>query len=152
MESQEGMGADCMRILADTNRIIAALVKKGTAREILFDEMFEFVTPDYAITEIREHENELLKKTKLSKEEFEILLALIFEHITMIPQSEYEAFIDECKNDISDPDDILHLAAALASNAKGIWAHDPHFLEQQKVKVFTNIGMLKLSGKAKENL
>ena len=55
-----------MRILVDTNRIIAALVKAGTTRDILFDESFEFVTPDYTVTEIREHENELLKKTKLT--------------------------------------------------------------------------------------
>ena len=119
-----------MKIAVDTNRIIAALVKSGTTRDIIFDENFEFVTPDYTITEIREHENELLKKTKLTKEEFEILLALIFEHVTIIPQSEYEEFIDECKNDISDHDDVPFLAACLASNAQGIWAHDKHFLEQ----------------------
>jgi predicted nucleic acid-binding protein len=79
------------------------------------------------------------------------LLALIFEHVTIIPLSEYENFIDKRKNDISDPDDIPHLAACLASNAYGIWAHDPHFLEQCRAKVFTNIDMLKLSGKVKSD-
>ncbi len=140
-----------MKILVDTNRIIAALVKAGTTRDILFDENFEFVTPDFTISEIREHEDELLKKTKLTKQEFEILLALIFEYVTIIPFSEYENFIDECKNDISDPDDIPFLAACLASNAYGIWAHDPHFLEQHKAKVFTNIDLLRFSGKAKSD-
>ena len=109
-----------MRILVDTNRIIAAMIKAGTTRNILFDENFDFVTPDYTITEIREHEDELLKKTKLTTEEFEVLLALIFEHITIIPFSEYESFINECKNDISDKGDIPHLVACLASNAYGI--------------------------------
>jgi len=140
-----------MRILIDTNRIIAALIKNSTTRSILLDENFELVTPDFTLTEIQEHLDELLKKTNLKKEEFEILLALILEHITIIPQSEYQEFIDECKNDISDPDDIPHLAACLASNAQGIWAHDPHFLEQHKVKVFTNTDMLRLSGKAKSD-
>lgn len=50
-----------MRILVDTNRIIAALVKDGTSREILFDKEFEFVTPDYSISEINEHKEELKK-------------------------------------------------------------------------------------------
>ena len=59
--------------------------------------------------------------------------------------------MEECKNDISDPDDIPFLAACLASNAQGIWAHDPHFLEQHKTKVFTNIDLLNLSGKAKSD-
>ena len=140
-----------MKVLADTNRIIAALLKSDTTRDILFDPTFEFVTPDYSITEIREHKDELLEKTKLTNEEFEILLALIFEHIEIIPHEEYKDFVEECKNDISDTDDIPHLAACLASKAIGIWAHDPHFMEQCKTKVFTNIDMLRLSGKAKSD-
>ncbi len=51
-----------MKILIDTNRIIAALVKESTTRDILFDENFEFVTPDYTLTEIKEHKEELSKK------------------------------------------------------------------------------------------
>ena len=59
-----------MKILIDTNRIIAALSKQGTTRGILFDGSFEFVTPDYTISEIEEHENELKTKTKLTDGEF----------------------------------------------------------------------------------
>lgn len=138
-----------MKVLIDTNRIIAALIKNGTARIILFDESFEFVTPDYTIIEILNHKEELKRKTRLSSEEFDILLSMILEPITILPKCDYENFIEKCKNDISDPDDIPHLAACLAVKAEGIWAHDPHFLEQHKAKVFTNIDMLKLSGKAK---
>jgi predicted nucleic acid-binding protein len=61
----------------------------------------------------------------------------------------YRNFIKECKNDISDQDDISILAVALACKTKGIWSHDPHFKEQEKVKVFTNIDMLRFSGKAR---
>jgi len=135
----------------DTNRIIAALVKSGTTKDILFDESFEFLTPDYTITEIKEHEDELIRKTKLTKEELRILLALIFERVTIIPLSEYEDFIDGCKNDIRSPDDIPHLAACLASKSQGIWSHDQHFLEQHKAKVFTNIDLLGISGKAESD-
>ena len=138
-----------MRILVDTNRIIAALIQEGTTRDILFDETFEFVTPDYTITEIEEHKKELMKKTELTDEEFEILLTLIFERIEIIPQAEYKNFMDECRKLISDPDDVPHLAAFLASKSEGIWAHDLHFKEQNKYKVFTNIDMLRISGKAK---
>jgi len=109
-----------MRIIVDTNRIIAALVQESTTREILFDEHFEFTTPDYTITEIKEHKEELKKKTKLTDEEFEILLALIFERIEIIPKSQYEDFLDESKSLISDPDDMPHLAACLAIRAEGI--------------------------------
>ena len=138
-----------MKIVVDTNRIIAALVKDGTSREILFDEYFEFITPDYTLIEIEEHKDELLKRIKVTEKEFEILRAFIFEYIEILPCEEYQKCIEECKNDISDIDDIPHLATCLASKAEGIWAHDPHFKEQQKVKVFTNIDMLRMSGKSK---
>ncbi len=132
-----------MKVLVDTNRIIAALIRKGTTRDILFDENFEFVTPDFTITEIKEHEDELRKKTKLTKEEFDVLLALIFEHIRIIPYEKYKMFIEKYKSEISDQDDVPHLAASIATKAEGIWAHDPHFLEQHKMKVFTNIDLLR---------
>jgi predicted nucleic acid-binding protein len=138
-----------VKIVVDTNRIIAALVKDGASREILFDEYFEFITPEYTLTEIEEHKGELLKKIKVTEKEFEILRAFIFEYIEILPREEYQKCIEECKNDISDVDDILHLAACLASKAEGIWAHDPHFKEQQKVKVFTNIDLLRMSGKSR---
>lgn len=90
-----------------------------------------------------------MKAAEITKEEFEVLLALIFEHITILDQTEYSKLIEALKEEISDPKDIPYIAACLASNAEGIWTHDPHFKEQQKVKIFTNIGMLNLSGKAK---
>jgi len=134
-----------MKIIIDANRIIAALVKQSTTRDILFDGKFEFVTPDHSITEINNHKEELQRKTNLTSEEFDVLLALIFENIIILPAETYSQFMDECKNEISDIDDAPYLAACLASRAEGIWSHDPHILEQKKVKVFTNIDMLRLS-------
>ena len=136
-----------MKIVVDTNRIIAALVKDSTTRSILFNKNFEFITSDYTIIEIKKHKDELKAKTNLNKEEFGILLALVFEHIMIIPESEYKDFMDEYKNDISDPDDVPILAVAIAVKADGIWAHDPHFKKQKRVKVFTNIDLLKLGEK-----
>jgi len=46
-------------------------------------------------------------------------------------------------------DDVPALAAVIANKANGIWTHDPHFKEQKKVKIFTNIGMLKMNRKNK---
>lgn len=136
-----------MKIVVDTNRVIAALVKDSTTRSILFDGNFEFITSDYTISEIHEHRDELKAKTNLNDEEFDILLALVFEHITIVPESEYKGFVNECKIDISDSDDVPILATAIATKADGIWAHDPHFNEQKRAKVFTNKDLLKLSDK-----
>jgi len=140
-----------MRIVIDANRIVAALIKDSTTRDILFDINFEFVAPDYLISELRKCENEIKRKAKLAYEEFEILLALIFERITIIPGSEYNKLTQKLKYEISDINDIPYIAVCLMSNANGIWTHDPHFMEQRKVNIFTNIDMLRLIGKAKSD-
>ena len=135
-----------MKIVVDTNRMIAALVKDSTSRIILFNQNFEFITPDYAISEIQKHKNELKSKTNLNDEEFDILLVLIFENIKIIPKSDYEDSINGCKKDMDDSDDIPILALAISAKVDGIWTHDPHFKKQKKAKVFTNTDMLKLGG------
>jgi predicted nucleic acid-binding protein len=138
-----------MKIIIDANRIVAALVKQSTTRDILFDSEFEFLTPDYSISEINEHKEELQKKAKLTTEEFDLLLSLIFERITILPEQEYSDFVKTCK--VCDVDDTPYLAACLATKAQGVWSHDPHLSKQDKAKVFTNIDLLNFSRSAKSD-
>lgn len=57
-----------MKIIIDANRIIASLIKRSTTREIILDKSFEFFTPDFTLSEIEKHRNELLKKNKSNRE------------------------------------------------------------------------------------
>ncbi len=130
-----------MKLCVDTNRIIAALVKDGTARKILFDKTYSFITADYTLSEIDKHRAELQEKTKLTDDEFDIILTLLFENIEITPQSNYKKYINEC-TEMIDQDDVPLLAAALSCKADGIWTHDAHFDKQKKIKVFSNIDLL----------
>ena len=136
-----------MKIVVDSNRVIAALIKESTTRKILFDENFEFIAPDFIKTEINKYKVDIIKKAEINKEEFDILLSLIFDNIKIISEKEYGEFIQEIKLEASDPKDIPYLAVSLSHKSEGIWSHDPHFKEQDKVKVFTNIDMLRFSEK-----
>ncbi len=140
-----------MRIVIDANRVLASMIKKGTTREILFDPLFEFFAPDNIISEIRKHEKRVTKAAQLTNEEFEVLLLLIFENISIIPQTKYLDLIAKIKHSIKDPKDIPYIAACLATDSEGIWTHDPHFKEQEKVEILTNIDMLRKVGKAKSD-
>ena len=127
-----------MKVVIDSNRAIAALIKDSTTREILFDSIFEFVAPSHITVEINTHKNTILQKIGITENEFDILLSLVFQHIKIIPQTEYNKFITKLKDEIKDPKDIPYIAACFAAKAEGIWAHNPHFMEQKKAKVFTN--------------
>ena len=110
-----------MRIVIDANRAIAALIKDSTTRQILFDWNFEFVAPDHILIEIRKHEGSITKSTVISKDEFEILLALIFEHITIIPETEYKEFLELINKPITELELSVRSANCLeAANIKTI--------------------------------
>src|SRR3989338_7846149 len=53
--------------------------------------------------------------------------------------------IGNLENKISDSKDSPYLACCLATKADGIWSHDPHFLEQDKLRIFTNKNLLYMS-------
>ena len=136
-----------MKIVIDSNRVIASLIKEGTTREILFDKKFEFFAPEFIKSEIDKYKEDILNKSGLINEEFEVLLSLIFEYIKIIPELEYKYLLDDINLDIEDINDILYLAVCLFIYANGLWTHDSHFKEQNKCKVFTNIDMLNLGNK-----
>ncbi len=77
-----------MRLVLDAIRLFAALIKDSVARKILFNPSLELIAPDYILIELSNHKNELLKKSKLPEDEFDILFQSIFENIIIVPFEE----------------------------------------------------------------
>lgn len=125
-----------MRIVVDTNRIIAALIRNGVSRTIIMNDSFEFFTPDFTLTEINKYENDIINKAKITHEELKILREIIFERIEIVSIEEYFSFLETSKELISDSKDTPFVALALSKNVDGIWSNDAHFLKQDKIKIF----------------
>ncbi|MBI4148977.1 hypothetical protein HY491_00880 [Candidatus Woesearchaeota archaeon] len=134
-----------MKIVVDSNRVIASLLKDGITREILYDRSYECIAPEFMKEEIVKYKQVLINEGKITAKEFDTVLSLLFERITLIPREEYVAHLKKLENEISDAKDIPYLACCLAAKAEGIWSHDPHFLEQDKARVFTNKDLLDMS-------
>lgn len=133
-----------MRIVIDTNRIIAATILDGVSRRILFSDNFEFFSPEYTVIEINEHKKEIMKKSSLDGTGFRFLLSIILERVRIAPFNDYKNFIEESRGLISDIFDVPFLALCLALKTDGIWTDDKHFMEQDKVKVFRTADMIDL--------
>ena len=127
-----------MRIVLDSNILISSLIKDSITREIILNSNNEFLLPEYSLLEIRKHENYILSKTQLSKEEFNRLIKKILEYINIV---EIEKIInhkekaDKIIGDI-DKDDVLLVACALAYPGSIIWSEDKHFKLQNKIRVY----------------
>ena len=125
-----------MKLVIDTNNIIAALIKKGISRRIIFSPAINFITPEHTLQEISKYEKLICKKAKINKDEFQRLLNFIFEYITIIPKEDYEEFFKHSKTLIADIDDIPFIALCLASKADGIWSDDTHFKTKNEIIIF----------------
>lgn len=135
-----------MRLVLDANRLFAALIKDSMARKILFHPSLEFIAPDYILIELSNHKKELLKKSKLPEDEFDILFHSIFENIIIVPSEEIKPCYKRAKKIMEniDPDDALFLALAFCSPNDGIWTEDAHFGKQDVVKVWKTIELMEV--------
>ncbi len=133
-----------MKIVIDANIIIAALIKESKTREILKNNKFEFISPEFIIEETHKYRTVICKKAGITKEIFEMLMDLIFENIKIINNEEYKQWIDTAKELISDKKDVPYVACYLALKCAGIWTNDEDFKENKNIKVFKTQDMLDL--------
>ena len=133
-----------MDLVVDANALFAALIKEGVSFHIFFAEEFHLCTPEYTFTEMEEHKNEILQKTKRTPEEFERLLEILKKRITVVPLEELVPYVYEAEKICPDPDDVAYFALALKLNC-AIWTNDKNLKEKQdKVKVYHTHDLIRL--------
>jgi len=127
-----------MKLVVDTNRIIAALIKDSAARNILLSGKIDFLTIGIVREEIDMHEAEILKKSNLTRQQLDALLSLLFSKVSVVSDALVKTKMSEAKKimDIVDKGDTPFIAIALAVENDGIWSEDKHFEKQGRVKIW----------------
>ena len=134
-----------MKILVDANIIISALIKDSKIRELLIKKRFEFVSPDFILEEIDKYKDYICEKSGLSKEEFELLITLIFENIKIIPKEEYETYLEKAKEIMKeDIKDITYVACYFALRCDYLWTNDSDFDNNKDIKIINIKELLEL--------
>jgi len=134
-----------MRLIVNTNRIIAALIKDSYSRKIIMSKKFELITPEFSKAEIKGHRSEVLKKSKISDAEFDKIFSSLFNKIYVIEDKAIRKKEKPARRimDHIDPDDSPFIAASLSIENDGIWTDDPHFTKQKSVKVWKTSELVK---------
>lgn len=137
-----------MKLIVDTNRIIAALIKNGASRKVILSNKFELITAEFTRKELGKHRAEILKKAKLSEKDFDGLLAMFFKRIYVVDDSAFGIRFGYAMKimDRIDPNDTPFISLALYIDNDGIWSDDKHFKMQNVIRVFTTSNLLKLLG------
>lgn len=125
-----------MKLVVNTNRIIAALVKDSFSRKIILYGKAELLSITTTEREIEKYKREILQKTNLTEGQFNLVYSKLKEKLIFIPDSIISKKMKEAKKimDSIDKNDTPFIAAALATNT-AIWSDDKHFEKQKEVKV-----------------
>ncbi len=137
-----------MNIVIEANILIAALLKDSKMRELLVNSAYKFLVPEIHFQEIEEHKEELLEKSGLSEEEFDILISKLSDYFIIVKSNKILPFLSEAEELIGkiDKDDVPIIATALAFGCS-IWSDDKHFQQQKKIKIWKTEDIIKTIGK-----
>ena len=108
-------------IVIDVNVVLSSLLNRGDSLNVfslnsLFQK-FNFVAPEFLLTEFDKHKEEILKRTKLSKDEFEDTINFIFEQISFIPIGEFNDNLPMANEILKEHyKDVQYVALALKLN------------------------------------
>lgn len=133
-----------MRLVVDSNRFIAALIKDGLARTIISSRNIAFYSPEYVLEEVERYLPYIITKSKMSRENIELLFALFSENIETVSDYDLKRKMLEAKEIMKkiDINDAPILACGLAIRNQGIWTEDKHFEKQDKIRMWKSIELL----------
>lgn len=126
-----------MKLVCDTNVVFSALIAGGKTRELILSDRTDLYAPEFFFTELDNHREEIQEKSKLSGDDLDLLLAMLFEETDVVPRAEFESELGESQEHIAgvDPDDVLFLALALHLDMD-LWSDDGDFEEQRAVTIW----------------
>ena len=135
-----------MKLVIDTNVLIAALLKDSVTRELLLSPSMEFLLPEFALEEIKAHGSALSRRSGLTLEEIDLILSVLLERVSIVRASQIKPYMKRADRIVGDKDplDAPFVALALATSNDGIWSNDRHFAGIKEIKVWRTRDLLSL--------
>ncbi len=126
-----------MKIVLDSNILFSALIKDSKTRRIILEYNEFFLFPQYIFEEMEGHMDELLEKSKLSRQDFNSLLSILLKKVAIVSNEVLLPYrqraLDIIKN--IDKDDVLFIACALAYSDSVIWSNDKRLKNQKIIRI-----------------
>lgn len=141
-----------MRIVADTNILLTFFWKKSVFNRISIKQDLDLVSPEFALEEINKHKVEIMKKTKISEQEFYNLRKELAIRVEFIPLEEYIPYLKQASylaKEVPEEkrdeflDDIDFIALALKEKCP-LWTHDALLKKQSSIRIFETKEIIKL--------
>lgn len=143
-----------MKLVIDSNRFFASLIKDSSSRKILLSPYFEFYTPHFFLDEFMKYKSEIIQKAKLPEETIKNIYNILIQKINFVAiKPSQPEFLEAMKiMEKIDIKDVPFITIALIIDAEGVWSEDKHFLRQNKIKTYTNKELLEILNKEIERI
>lgn len=134
-----------MRLVVDANVLVAAFMKESLTRELLMDDRFKLVTPEYGLQETYEVLKRPAVRKRLGVEPaiFEDLWKTLTQGIEVFPKSVYEPRLKQCLGIAPHAEDAPYLALAMCLKV-AVWSNDSGLQGQSIVPVHTTKKLISL--------
>ena len=127
-----------MKLVLDANVVISALIADSKTRELIVTLEPDLLTPAFVHDEIENYEDLIVEKSGMEPDRVAQFVDLLIQYIEVVPADDFYPAIERADDAIgdTDPDDVLYLACAIASDA-AIWSDDSDFDEQNMVETYS---------------
>lgn len=136
-----------MRLVVDTNVLIAGLLRDGVTRALLTSPKVVGFVPDHGDDEVLRHLDDLAIRLELPRAEVAFVVSGFLGHLEVVAPSRYAPFLAEAVRKVGalDPDDIPFVALARALGCP-LWSNDKRLGEQAWVEVLSTPEVLRRLG------
>lgn len=128
-----------MKFVVDTNVLFSFFWKNSVTYKLLLK--LEVYSPEYALEEIKKYEKEIMKKTGLSKKEFNELRKELAISVNFIPIDDYRGKLKEALKISPDENDIDFFSLCLKLNLP-LWSNDKLLKNQKRIIVLNTYDVL----------
>ena len=125
-----------MLLVVDSNIALSSLIA-GNLTRLILSPRIELAAPELLFEEINKHREEALAKSRLSANDFDILLALLEKKIRLFPMDEFISFMPEAEKLLGEHrKDAPYVALALKLNCP-FWSYEKRFKRSGRIESLT---------------
>ena len=130
-----------MEVVVDANILFAGLIKGSTTAIMLFNPNLKLYSSQFVIEEFMKYSDLIQKKMKRTRGEFVTIMHQLHQVIIVVPQDEYESYMERAKKISPDDPDVPYFALALKLQC-GIWSNDSELKIQDKLIIYNTKELL----------
>jgi predicted nucleic acid-binding protein len=133
-----------MDLVVDTNIIIAAILKRGATRNLIFSSFLNLHAPEHISYEIAKYHQELMEKAGMDSDSFDAALSVVLSQIDVISKSAFSSKLAEAAGICSQhPEDTPFVALSLHLRIP-VWTHDKAFSRHKEIKTISTEELLRI--------